>query len=407
MRIAYLTIQTPAPSEVFLAVEINGLRQEGADIRVFALRTAHPDHAKLMTDQALNDVSVRYFPILSASILGDWLYWLSRRPGAVMRTAVTLACSCIRQPAVLLRSMAILPKSFRIARLIEREQIPIVHTAWSHYPAVTAFLIKQLIPDVRLTMALGAYDRLSSHPMTAVAANRADYVLTQSQTLRDVIRREFPQIKTPIKTIARGVDLSLLAEHRGAERTPGLVATAGRLIEAKGHQFLIRAIAQIRREIPHAHLKIFGQGVYRPELEKLARELGVQDAVEFAEHLPQPQMFAQIARAQVFVLASQSPTENLPNSVKEAMALGIPVITTPTTGIEELVQDGHTGYVIAADDVDTLAERLRLLLNDPTLAKRVGDAAQEHVEAVAGLKQSSATRFQLYTELQRMKAGEK
>lgn len=400
VRIAYLTVQMPAPSEVFLAVEINGLRAAGVEVQVFALRNPHPDHAKLIADQQLEEVAIGYFPFFGASTVRDVLYWLLRQPGGVARSIATVLQRCWCHPGVLLRSLAIVPKSFSVARVIEQEGITILHTAWSHYPAVTAFVVKELMPQVRLTMALGAYDRLTHHPMTEVAANRAEFVFTQSAALRGLIAREFPRITTPIVSIARGVDLSALAAHRSAERTPGLVVSTGRLIEPKGHQHVIRAVALMRGEFPQVRLKLFGQGEYRDTLEQLVDELGVRDIVDFQDHVAQSEMFAQIAKAQVFVLASTLASENLPNSVKEAMALGIPVVTTPTTGIEELVQDGRTGYIVSAEDVDGLAFRMRLLLNDSDLARRVGDAAIKHVERVAGLEHSSSMRLHHYTRMQ-------
>lgn len=399
VHIAYLTVQMPVPSEVFLAVEINGLRAAGAQVKVFALRGRHREHARLLSDQKLEQVTIRHFPLLRPAYILDALHWLTRRPAGLARVLKVILFRCWRRPALLVRSLALVPKSLRIARIVEREKIPIVHTAWSHYPAVTALVIKELVPATHLTMAIGAYDRLSRHPLTETAANRAAYVFTQSEMLRELITREIPGIRTPIVTIARGVDLSELEAHRTTEREPGLVVTAGRLIELKGHQYLIRAIAQVRHSVPQAHLVIFGQGDYQAELERLVVELQLSDAVTFASHLSQSELFAQTARAQVFVLASRSPSENLPNSVKEAMALGLPVVTTPTTGIEELVKDGVTGYIIEAEDVDAWAARIVHLLQNEAVAQCVAKAAQEHVGRVAGLAMSSAQRMARYSEM--------
>jgi glycosyltransferase involved in cell wall biosynthesis len=294
-----------------------------------------------------------------------------------------------------LRSLGVALKSFRIARLVQRDAIPIVHTAWSHYPSVTGLLIKKLLPEVRLTMALGAHDRSFHHPMTARAAARAEVLVTQGRTLREMIIREFPEMSVPIRIIMRGVDADRTEKHAGQDHTPGLIASVGRLDADKGHQYLIRALATVRTTTPHARLDIYGMGPYEEELVSLARSLGVSDSVRFIGHVAQDVMFAGLARAQVFALATL--VDNLPNSVKEACALGLPVVTTPTNGIDELVIDGKTGFIVEADDVADWAAKLEYLLGDDASARRMGAAGQGHIRAVASLARTTDARFTLYS----------
>jgi glycosyltransferase involved in cell wall biosynthesis len=144
---------------------------------------------------------------------------------------------------------------------------------------------------------------------------------------------------------------------------------------------------------------LFGEGEYRSTLERLVSELKLTDSVEFGCHVPQHELFARISEASVFVLASKSPSDNLPNSVKEAMALGVPVITTPTTGINELVQDGVTGRVVPMGDVKTLASALLDSLYEIELARQLAVRAGQVVSDKFDLKRTTERRKRLFEDV--------
>jgi len=392
VKIAYILIQMPAPSEVFLAIEVRGLIQLGNVVNVISLRSPHPDYDKLVAGQNLRDVDLWFYPFFSLQSLVD----MARSPFMLLHMVWMILRTCWRKPDVALRSLAILPKSFTIARVIARENFDAVHFAWGHYPAVTAYLIERMLPNLPLTLALGAYDRMARHPMTVIAANHADHVLTQSDTNADLIKNDFPRTTTPVTVIYRGVELQGMKQFRGEKKTLGLIVSAARLLPIKGHHFLIRAMPKILQAVPHARLIIYGMGDYQPELEKLIVELGLTDVVTLGGYLSHEKLFRAVAQANVFALVSDN--DSLPNSVKEAMALGVPVVTTPTTGMSELIQDGETGLIAPCGDVDAIADRLIAVLSDPALAERLRNAAMRSVEKF-DVQQTSEQRHLLYLRL--------
>lgn len=396
VSVAYILMQMPVPSEVFLAVEVNALIRAGMQVEVFCLRPPHAQHDKLLSDQELTNVPIHFFRWF---VLRDIFYCLRRSPGILSHMLVLIIRSCWKRPLILIKSLAILPKSFSIARAIEQDQLSIVHAAWGHYPAITAYLIKRAF-GVQFTLALGAYDRVMRHPMTVVAAEQATCILTQSKTSAALLTREWPMSSTPVFVTKRGVDLeSIRSSSDIIVKVPGLIASVGRLIEAKGHQHVLRAFEKVRSVIPHSRLIILGEGSYRRQLEQLVRGLGLTDSVEFAGHVPQSELFRRISECSVFVLASESKTDNLPNSVKEAMAMGIPVITTPTTGVSELVEDGETGLIVPMGDVQAIGAALILLLNDKDYAARLAKQAVESVKQNFDIRRTTNLRRHLYENL--------
>jgi colanic acid/amylovoran biosynthesis glycosyltransferase len=397
VSVAYLLMQMPAPSEVFLAVEVNALIRAGVDVKVFCLRPRHAQHNKLLSDQELTDTPIYFFRWFA---LRDVFYWFRRSPGILSHMLALIFRTCWRRPAILIKSLAILPKSFSVARCIEQERPSIVHAAWGHYPAITAYLIKRLMPPIQFTLALGAYDRVMQHPMTVLAARHATCVLTQSEASADLLRNYWPKPPKPILVIPRGIDLQALnSVSETEERIPGLIVSAGRLIRVKGHQHVVRAYARVHKIMPQARLLIIGEGAYRPTLQQIVARLGLAGSVEFLGHLSQPELFHQISKSSLFVLASESEADNLPNSVKEAMSIGIPVITTPTTGIGELLQDGISGCIVPMGDVEAIADAMIRILSDEGLARSLARQAIAHVEERFDVRKTTELRKKLFEAL--------
>lgn len=150
----------------------------------------------------------------------------------------------------------------------------------------------------------------------------------------------------------------------------GNVVSVGRVDENKNHRMLIRAFAGITEEFPQSELIIYGEGESRADLIALSRQMGISDRVLLPGSVSH--VAEKIAESSVFVLCSDS--EGMPNALIEAMCLGIPVISTdcPCGGPRELIQDGENGFLIPVRDEDALKERLRMILGDPELAKRLG-----------------------------------
>ncbi|WEF35668.1 glycosyltransferase family 4 protein [Pseudoduganella chitinolytica] len=160
-------------------------------------------------------------------------------------------------------------------------------------------------------------------------------------------------------------------------RDAGTVLVLGRLNRAKGTYDLLQAAAQLPAELAHARLRLGGDG----EIEQAGaavRELGLQDRVDLLGWVGPADKPALLNTATVYALPSYH--EGLPMSVLEAMAAGLPVVTTPVGGIPEAVTDGVEGFLVEPGDVTALRDRLQLLLSDRALAQRMGEAGRRKVE---------------------------
>lgn len=166
---------------------------------------------------------------------------------------------------------------------------------------------------------------------------------------------------------------------------PARILCVGRLVEKKGHRFLLEALAAVRNAGWDARLQVIGDGPLLRSLQRLAADLGIAQAVTFDGARPQDYVQQALQQAHVFALASATPSagdeEGIPVVLMEAMAAGVPVVSTWHGGIPELVHDGVTGLLAPEAHPAALAENLLRVLNDTSLAQRLARAARHRVEA--------------------------
>jgi glycosyltransferase involved in cell wall biosynthesis len=153
----------------------------------------------------------------------------------------------------------------------------------------------------------------------------------------------------------------------------------GRLVKIKGVEYLIQAMPEIIERHPEARLHIIGEGGIQHELEDLADRLNIKDKVIFHGYLPQEDLFPIVSRASVVALPSISP-ESFGLTLIEATSQKVPVITTNIGGQAELVQPGINGFLVNPMDAEDLAEKICLILDDPELAKELGENGRKMVE---------------------------
>jgi glycosyltransferase involved in cell wall biosynthesis len=212
----------------------------------------------------------------------------------------------------------------------------------------------------------------------------ADAVVATSQAVAQIAVGRRPRVVYPGVAIERGPK----GCARGGEPRPDdlhsgvskvmLMGTACRLAPIKGIQYLIRALALLRKDVPGAALEIAGKGAEHASLEKEAQRLGVSANVHFLgwrDDLPEV-----LRRWDVFVMPSLG--EGFGIAALEAMAAGLPVVASEVGGLPELVQHGRTGWLVPPADAVALAERLRELFVNPEKRREMGEAgrvrAREH-----------------------------
>ena len=223
------------------------------------------------------------------------------------------------------------------------------------------------------------------------------FIAVSKAIQRSAIAYGIPEDKLSVRHI--GVDTARF--HPGpvplAQRNARILF-AGRLVEKKGVEFLIRAFARVLENVPNAELVIVGDGPLRSGLENLAKSLDVP--VEFLGAIPNALVREQTQQARIFCLpsitASNGDAEGLPTVVLEAQAGGLAVITSARGAVEEAVKDRETGICFKEKDSDGLATHLINLLTSPSHLASLSRLARESVTATFDINRCTRALEDVY-----------
>lgn len=197
----------------------------------------------------------------------------------------------------------------------------------------------------------------------------------------ETMAREFNVPLSKFTLLPNAVD-PLKSSLELAKREPATILTVTRLSlndREKHVDKVIRAVAKLKHSLPHIKCEIVGDGALRPELEALATELGVADAVKFLGRISDAELDAAYARATVFAMPSSK--EGFGIVYLEAWLRGLPVICSKHGASKEIVSDGVDGFVVEPSDISMLADRLHLWLSQPEIARDMGERGRRKVEA--------------------------
>jgi glycosyltransferase involved in cell wall biosynthesis len=205
--------------------------------------------------------------------------------------------------------------------------------------------------------------------------------------------------------IYNGVDTSRVAQTPnaaldfrrkfGIPEKRAIVTQVSWIIPDKGIGDLLAAAPLVLERNPDVQFVVVGEGASRDELVRLAAQMGIQDHVTWTGLVQDP--FAEGVYAAAEVVCQVSRWEEVFGfTIAEAMACGRPVVATRVGGIPELVQDGHTGFLVPRGDPGQIAGRILMLLDDPDLRARLGEAGRSVVAARFYLKQNVSQLLNLY-----------
>jgi glycosyltransferase involved in cell wall biosynthesis len=195
----------------------------------------------------------------------------------------------------------------------------------------------------------------------------------------------------------RHATLGLKAEL-GLEQACPVIGYVGRIMPEKDLETWLRAAALVAQRHSEAQFVLVGEGRDGDtlgQLQRLATELGIAEQVHFPGY--RAQLLPVYGSFDLFVLSSRR--EGLPNSILEAMAVGLPVVTTDVAGTSEIVLDGQTGYVVPQGDVDRLAHAMVTLVADKQRRQRMGQTGRERIECEFSFTQRLQRIEQLYARV--------
>jgi glycosyltransferase involved in cell wall biosynthesis len=287
----------------------------------------------------------------------------------------------------------------RLIRLIRTEGVSLVHTHSSVDGWVGGLAARAAGVPVLRTRHVSIPVRRGFNPVYTWLADR---VVTSGEAIRRIVVDAGVPPRRVI-AIPAGVDLDAFPFRARAPETraalgltPPVLGSVAMFRGSKGHAHLIQAFARVRAARPTATLLLVGDGIRRTWVEGLAREAGLADRVVFTGF--RADVPALLAAMDCFVLASTR-TEGVPQSLLQALAVGVPVVASDVGGVPEVVVDGVTGLLAAHGSAEALAARIDAVLDDAAAAERRAAAGRALVERRFSHAASIARLLELYDEL--------
>jgi colanic acid/amylovoran biosynthesis glycosyltransferase len=268
-----------------------------------------------------------------------------------------------------------------------------VHAHFAGMAARTAFWIHKFF-SITFSFTAHANDIFAPRDFEIgldklVAAARV--IVTETDYAAQFLQDRFPDRANRIHRIYNGLNLAEFGRSDFSS-TPSFIVGVGRLIAKKGFANLIRACGSLAEGEKSFQCEIIGEGPLEDELRAQIDQLDLQDRVVLSGAKPQREVRQRLAAASVFVLPSvvdaQGGMDNLPTVIMEAMATGLPVISTDIGGIPEMVVQNETGFLVRPGDAAALAGAIEKVINDRPFARRLGHAGYQRAQELFSIEKN-------------------
>jgi glycosyltransferase involved in cell wall biosynthesis len=405
----------PRLSETFILNEILLPEQMGLKLHIFAL--LNPCEARVHDKVRQVRAGVTYipdcfWPYFWAFIKANVLLWRSRPAlyRQALRFAVTMSMrhwstSTIKrfmQAAYLVQNhlpppggasapLYGVPKSGTKVRLTGKNDrregrvaVSHFHAHFSHGPTTVAFFASWLT-DLHYSFSAHAKDiYLQKRDFLRHKLLHASFVVTCTEFNRNYLQQVAGK-EAIIQRCYHGIDLkAFTVPPIRLFHAPPNILSIGRLVPKKGFPILLQALHFLRRGGYQFRCIIIGDGPIKNELRQQIAQLRLNDCVKLLPPMPQSDLLEYYHHADLFALACEvqedGDRDGIPNVVVEAMAMGLPIVSTRISGIPECVADGVTGLLVAEKDPLALAVAMALLLGEPEWAQQLGRAGRKKVE---------------------------
>jgi glycosyltransferase involved in cell wall biosynthesis len=382
--VVYVVGTYPLLTTTFIDREISALRGWGLDVRIVAVRRPPPDVPLSGEQRALARRTTYLLPVAWRTLLAAHLRFLVTRPGAYIGVLVHLVTRPHPDHRARAKTLLHFGEGVLAAHVVDARDLRELHAHFADRAATIALVASRLLRrPFTLSVHAGA-DIFVRPVLLREKCTAARHVVTcTSHNKAHLARLVGDGLDRKITTIPHGLDLDGYRPGSAAHDGLPLVLAVGQLAERKGFAHLVAACAVLRGQGGRFACRIIGRGPQRAELEELIATLSLGDVVSLAGALSHEAVVDQYRQATMVVLpcvrTSDGDVDGIPNVLVEAMALGLPVVSSDLPAIRELITDGVDGLLVPAGDAERLASAVRRILDDARLRRRLGGEARRAV----------------------------
>ena len=390
MRVAFLVWRFPILSEAFILNQITGLIDRGHEVHIYALAGRPKGTKKVHPAVEKYNLLARtyYAPERPTSpwlcfLKGLWLLLANLHKNS-------LRCLQLLHFKDLGNATKFWKRFYRAIALLEANSYDIVHCQFGTLGPIglmfreAGFLSGKLVTIFR-GIDISRYVKEAGEDAYQELFVKGDFFLANCEFFRQRAVNLGCNLQ---KIVVHGSGIDCQKFNFKVRRSPKdnriRIATIGRLVEKKGIEYAIQAVAWVSQLHPNIEFLIIGDGPLKTQLQQSIDRLGAGNFIKLLGWKQQQEIVAILDTCHLFVAPSVTAADgnqDAPvNTLKEAMAMGLPVVSTYHGGIPELVEDGTSGFLVPERDPEAIAEKLAALIEHPELWERFGRAGRARVE---------------------------
>ena len=406
LKVAFMVYEFPILSETFILNQIAGLIDRGCEVDIYAESRGDRDKVHPLVEKYHLLEQTYYLPELPENLL------VRSIEGIKLIPKYTKLC-----PRQLWRSLYPFPLTdLTLSLWLLHTVVPnfdrdydIIHCQFGTQ-SYRGMAFRQVnAPKAKLITTFRGHDissfvRQKGQNVYRQLFRYGDFFLTNCDFFRNkAISIGCPPDKIKVNRSGLDCDRFTYQPRSLPEDGPIQIATTGRLVEKKGIEYVIRALAKLVPSYPRLRYKIIGEGHLRRHFTDLIQELDLAENVELMGWRNETEIVETLRNTHIFVapsITAADGNQDAPiNVLKEAMAIGLPVVSSYHGGIPELVEDGKSGFLVPEKDAAALADKLGYLIEHPELWSAMGKVGREFVLQHYNLDQINDDLMNIYRSL--------
>lgn len=376
MKVTYIVGCYPFINITFIHREIVSMRRQGVNLDIVSM--LRPKEGYIL-EEAREELNKTFYvlPINWLQFLAANIFFIFTRPHIYFHSLFYLFSRPHDTLKQRLKTVGHFALGSYVAWCLRRSKPQHIHAHFADRATVVAYVAARLL-EVNHSFTAHAKDIYAENVFLPDKISTAKFVTTCTRFNQEYLISLSKEQKK-IHLLYHGLDFSEFANLSKQTLKPPLILSIGKLVEKKGFIYLIEACKKLRDQGQCFVCWIIGEGPDRNELTVQIEQAGLQNHVHLKGNIPYSEVLKALSQATIFtlpcVVAANNDRDGIPNVILEAMASGVPVVSTPISAIPESIIDGETGYLVPSRSSEALADKLALLLNSQVDRERLSHQA--------------------------------
>ncbi len=399
-KIAYITVKSPfGRQESYVLTEMLALKESGANIIIFPRDISHELFHK-KAEFLIEDTLI--IPWFNIKIAIRTLKYIFAQPISFLKIVKDIAFD-VRSARIALKNLIILPKALYLSKIIKENSISHIHAHWGTTTATMAYIISK-IAGIPWSLTLHRRD-IKENNLLRIKCISASFIRTINEQGRNELLEIVKEtsLKEKIFVIHMGVDIPVISRKSDLASGSFTMLCPANFVLKKGHKYLFKACKLLLGKGVKFKLLIAGDGPLENDLKKTVSGFALNDCVEFLGRLPHERVFDLYSSDKInavvlpSIVTDEGEHEGIPVALMEAMSYGIPVISTDTGGISELIDDG-SGIMVKEKDPKGIADAVEKLIEDRVLYEKLSENGNNRIKTSFNVDNIARKLMKLFLE---------